>query len=212
MELVMTKKKLLKVILVLCLLALIIIIKKNADTSVSGFSSNSIVKVESGVGTSTGFIYNSDYVITCCHSIDESNYVVITNNGKNYDGEIIAKDIYHDLALIEANGLDSKAIEIGDAKTGETVYVLNTENNKLIELEVVEVGYQVENNITYDGSDYTYNLEVTKLKGDLKEGFSGSPVFNKDGEVVGVITMKDDYVYAIPIDSVNDLFNIGDLL
>lgn len=205
----MTKKKLLKVILVLCLLALIIIIKKNADTSVSGFSSNSIVNVESGIGASSGFIYNSDYVITCCHSVDESNYVVITNNGKNYDGEVIDKDIYHDLALIEVNGLDSKAIEIGDAKTGETVYISNSENNELIELEVVESSTQIENHITYEGNDYSYNLEVIKLKGDLKEGFSGSPVFNKDGKVVGVITMKDDYVYAIPIDSVNDLFNIG---
>ena len=57
----------------------------------------------------------------------------------------------------------------------------------------------IENNITADEEHYSYYLDVIQLSADLAYGYSGSPLINMSGEIIGMNTMSlpGDFTFAI---------------
>lgn len=206
-------------------------INEISEYDVSGFSTDlskvfdqnksSVVIIEQANDISSGFIYTKRdgnvYIVTTYHSISETGSINIHfNSGLVTKGNIKAYDIYLDLALIECPlEYEIKEVKLGNSsllKSGEFVLSIGTNNldyDYSSQFGMISSNYQeINNNILVDGYYHNYYLSVIELSNEFKKGYSGAPIFNMQGETIGMITMKDDDVtFALPI---NDLKYVVD--
>ena len=203
-----------------------------SEYNVSGFSTDlskvydenksSIVAIEQGSTVSTGFIYaqrdGNIYIITTYHGISGSSDINIHfNNGVRVKGTVIDRDAYADLALIEsAFDYEVRPVTCGNSslsKTGEFILSIGSagslEYDFSSQFGMISSKYrEIENSITHNGSTENYYLGMMQLSGEFTEGYSGSPLFNMNGEAIAMITMEDEgIVFGLPI---NELKMIAD--
>jgi len=202
------------------------------ENKINGFSSDitetveqvkaNTVLVESTTSTMSGVIYgqrdNKVCVLTCYHGLSGSSiYRVVLDNGLEYEANLIGYDIYGDVALLEIDGdLMMPTLNLGSSsllKDGEFLITLGTQKSKeysnSVALMLVSSKLRtISNSITYSGKNYDYYTSVIQLNGNIANGYSGSAVYNLAGEMVGMITMKDDTtVFALPINEIKLIVN-----
>lgn len=200
------------------------------EYNVTGFSTDfskvvdedksSIVSLNQNETYSTGFIYSQNenhvYIITSYHGVSEGEEVNIEfNSGVNAVGRIIGHDAFSDVAIIDCEfNFDVKPLSIGDAtllNDGEFILSIGTNSSSAYDFStafgMVSYKYrEIENNITFDNEDYDYYLGVIQLSGDFTNGYSGAPVLNMNGEVVGMITMEEEgKTFAITINEIEKI-------
>jgi serine protease Do len=155
-------------------------------------------------GLGSGFIMSEDgYVVTNNHVIDKASDVeVILQNGDKYEAKIIGKDPKTDLAVLKFEpDQEIQAVNFGDS------------DNLRIGDWVIAIGNPF-------GLGYTVTAGIVSAKGrslglgayddfiqtdaSLNPGNSGGPLFNLQGEVVGVntaiVARGQGIGFAIPID------------
>lgn len=177
----------------------------------------SIVSIEQGSLVSTGFIYekkdNMLYVATTLHGVlGQEEINVYLHNGSKLVGNIKDKDIYLDLALLECEcPYEVKPISFTDnklIKDGEFVIAIGTcgslEYDFSSQFGMISSKYrEVDCDVVFEKNNYSYYLGMIQLSGEFKEGYSGAPVFNMFGQVVGMINSKDNGV--VLADMANEL-------
>lgn len=204
------------------------VIMENGSLSASvekTFNSVVMVKTYNGTkakGSGSGFIYKIDgdyaYVMTNHHVVDGGNkWIIITSTDEEIEGTVLGSDEYVDIAVIKlkkTNYMEAVNIQAADKKVnlGDTVFTIGapvgyeyrgTVTNGIVSglNRLVEVS--VKNASTLQGD---YVMEVIQTNTAVNPGNSGGPLFNANGEVVGVISMKlvensiEGMGFAIPID------------
>lgn len=133
----------------------------------------------------SGFIVSEDgYILTNFHVVDGADEVVVRmNDRREFIAEVIGKDKRSDIALIKIDANNLPAVKIGDSKdlkVGEWVLAIGSPF----------------------GFDHTVTAGIVSAKGRnlpsenyvpfiqtdvaINPGNSGGPLFNLDGEVVGI--------------------------
>ena len=171
-------------------------------------------------GSGSGFIYKLDndyaYIMTNHHVVDGAKKVtIITNNDEEIEAKVLGSDEYLDIAVIQIKKKDymeNLTIISSDKKPnlGDTVFTIGS-----------PVGYEYRNTVTSgiisgldrhvevsvkNSSQEDYVMEVIQTDTAVNPGNSGGPLFNSNGEVIGVISMKfvnnsiEGMGFAIPID------------
>jgi S1-C subfamily serine protease len=157
---------------------------------------------EAGRAAGTGMVVTADgEVLTNAHVIDGAASIVVTvvATGESYDATVLGSDETRDVALLQledASGLatvtlgDSSSVEVGDA-----IVALGNSTGTGDAPSVSEG--------TVTGVDETINVgdrtggETERLSGlietdaALAPGDSGGPMFDADGEVIGISTAAD---------------------
>ncbi len=159
----------------------------------------------------SGFIYSSDgYIITNYHVIKDAQEVVARlSDRREFVAKVIGADERSDIALLKIAATDLPAVHIGrsrDLKVGEWVLAIGSPF----------------------GFDYSVTAGIVSAKGRslpsenyvpfiqtdvaINPGNSGGPLFNLDGEVVGVNSQIYSRTggfmglsFAIPIDVAMDV-------
>lgn len=194
-------------------------------TKIIDEKSDSIVAINASGNISSGFIYSHDnenvYIITSYHGVVEAgSYNVHFKNGYSVYAELVGKDIYADLAVLKAKiPYDTTILDLGDSslcKAGEFVIAIGTpfslEYSHSTELGMISNNIKtIENNIEVDKNDITYFLDVLQLSSNMKPGYSGSPIINMNGEVIGMVTMSLDERFNFAI-TANEIKIIADKL
>jgi serine protease Do len=167
-------------------------------------------------GLGSGFILSEDgYILTNNHVIDGADDVrVMLTNGTSYEAEVIGTDPQSDVALLKVDADDLHAVTIGsseDLKVGEWVLAIGSPFN--FEYSVT-AGIVSAKGRALGGSDRYVPFIQTDVA--INPGNSGGPLFNLDGEVVGInsqiYTRSGGFMgvsFAIPIDIA---MNIADQL
>lgn len=167
-------------------------------------------------GLGSGFILSEDgYILTNNHVIDGADDVrVMLTNGTSYEAEVIGTDPQSDVALLKVDAEDLHAVTIGsseDLKVGEWVLAIGSPFN--FEYSVT-AGIVSAKGRALGGSDRYVPFIQTDVA--INPGNSGGPLFNLDGEVVGInsqiYTRSGGFMgvsFAIPIDIA---INIADQL
>lgn len=167
---------------------------------------SSIVSINQNDTYSTGFIYsyndNKVYIVTSFHGVSQSNEAIIYfNSGISANGTVIGHDSFADVAILECEfNYDVKPLNVGDStllNDGEFVLSIGTSSSLEYDFStafgMISSSYrEIENNVTFDEEDYDYYLGIIQLSGDFTNGYSGAPIINMNGEVVGMITMEED--------------------
>ena len=172
-------------------------------------------------GTGSGFIYKIDekyaYVMTNHHVVNGgTKFTIITSTDEEIEGKVLGSDEYLDLAVIqiakknymEAASIlkDSKKISLGD-----TVFTIGApvgyEYRGTVTNGIISgLNRLVEVSVKNSSSSGDYVMEVIQTNTAVNPGNSGGPLFNANGEVIGVISMKlvensiEGMGFAIPID------------
>ena len=183
-------------------------------------------QTSSSAVSGSGFIVSSDgYILTNYHVIEyayKGNYAVtvMLHDGTRYEASIVGVEDCNDIAVlkIDASGLDP--VTFGDSdklSVGDDVYAVG---NPLGELEFsMTTGHvsALDRLITTDESSEAINM--FQIDAAVNSGNSGGPVYNANGEVVGIVTAKysdtgvEGLGFAIPINDAakiaNDLITKG---
>jgi serine protease Do len=133
----------------------------------------------------SGFIISKDgYIMTNHHVIDGADQVIVRlNNRKTYEAQIIGSDRASDIALIKVDAQDLPTVKIGkssELKIGEWVLAIGSPFGfeSTVTAGIVSAKHRAlpsENYVPYIQTDVAIN-----------PGNSGGPLFDLDGEVVGI--------------------------
>ena len=179
-----------------------------------GITTNIFGQVTETASSGSGFIISEDgYIVTNYHVIeDASKLTVITNSEEEYSATVVGYDESNDFALIKINATGLTPVKLGssdDLIVGDQVVAIG---NPLGEITTsLTVGY-----ISVKDRDVTIDSSIINmLQTDtaINPGNSGGPLFNMNGEVIGITTAKysgtavESIGFAIPIDDVIDMIN-----
>jgi len=146
------------------------------------------------VGGGSGFFISDDgYIVTNRHVVDDdkAEYTVLTNDGKKYDAEVLAKDSALDVAILKVKGSGFPYLAFGDSdklKPGQTVIAIG---NALAEfrnsVSVGVVSGLSRSVVAGDMFGKSEQLEgVIQTDAAINPGNSGGPLLDIAGKVIGV--------------------------
>ncbi len=185
----------------------------NAVVMVKNFQNDKLA------GSGSGFIYkiegDSAYVMTNHHVVNGgTKFMIVTSTDEEIEGKVLGSDEYLDLAVIKIAKKDyMNSVVAGDnskVSLGDTVFTIGapvgyefrgTVTNGIISglNRLVEVS-------TKNSNSDDWVMEVLQTNAAVNPGNSGGPLFNTNGEVIGVISMKlvqnavEGMGFAIPMD------------
>ena len=191
----------------------------------STIQSSSIYGTSTGTSSGSGFIWSEDgYVVTNYHVIENATEVsVITYDSTEYPAQVVGHDAANDIAVlkIEADGLSAAPIgSSAQMSIGDMVAAIGNPLGTLASTQTIGYVSGINREVTTD------NATISMIQTDcaINPGNSGGPLFNMQGQVIGVTTAKysgttnsgatiEGIGFAIPIDDVvpiiNDLIQYG---
>ncbi|MCW4025770.1 MAG: trypsin-like peptidase domain-containing protein [Candidatus Bathyarchaeota archaeon] len=169
--------------------------------------SKSVVAVRAQMSRGTGVVLTKDgYIVTCNHVLSGCNTVKIGQGEKTLNARIVGTDPYNDIALLKAEG-EFTPIELGDSeKLNVGQYALAIANPFNKAQPTATSGMITTVNSTLSGWRGTAMENVIATDAQLNPGFSGGPLVDVDGKLIGINTA---YVWqrgiAIPINKVKGI-------
>ena len=161
-------------------------------------------------GLGSGFIYkNTGLIVTNFHVIENADEIeIVLHNEKKYKANIVGTDKRTDVALLKINSDEKlKSLNIGKSenlKIGQWVVAIG---NPLGLGTTVTTGIISAKGRYVDGLG-TY-VDFIQTDAALNKGNSGGPLFDLNGNVIGVNTAiaarGQGIGFAIPIDTVVDI-------
>jgi S1-C subfamily serine protease len=175
---------------------------------------SSVVTVTTGdnSGHGSGFFISEDgLIVTNYHVVKNSKKVnIILSNNLSFVGDVIRTDINNDLALVKISGNGFKPFLLSESEDnnqiGAEVYAIGTPNDKKLS-QTVSKGIVSGNRLLDDKSYIQTDVSVSP-------GNSGGPLIDKNGIVLGVITLKvidkgvEGLSFALPSSSIFTFLNL----
>ena len=169
----------------------------------------------------SGFVISSNdtasYILTNYHVIDGvTDITVFFADGKSYDATLVGGEEENDIAVLKIDQGNLRPVVLGDSdaiNVGEDVYAIG---NPLGELTFTFTGgYVSAKDRSVTMSDGTV-MNMIQTDTAINSGNSGGPLFDKYGQVVGIVSAKlsssssseasvEGLGFAIPIDDVKDM-------
>ena len=166
------------------------------------------------VSTGSGFIISSDgYLLTNNHVVEDADEVKVSlGDRREYKAEIIGTDPRSDVAVLKIDAEDLPTLKIGRSeklRVGEWVVAIGSPFQ--LRFSVTSGIVSAKGRSIPNGSDSTY-VPFIQTDVAINPGNSGGPLFNLDGEVIGInsqiYTRSGGYMgvsFAIPIDYAMDV-------
>ncbi len=162
-------------------------------------------------GEGSGFIVSADgYILTNAHVVADADEVTVrTTDRREYSAKVVGLDKRTDVAVLKIEGKDLPVVRLGDPsklRPGEWVLAIGSpftfENS-------VTAGIVSATGRSMPGEDLVPFIQTDVA---VNPGNSGGPLFNLNGEVVGInsqiYSRSGGYMglsFAIPIDVANNV-------
>jgi serine protease Do len=168
----------------------------------------SIVKISSstrsgGHGWGTGVAISKDHVVTNCHVIQNSDGISMSKWGESFAPTALLADWKHDICILRFEWANLKPVPVGDSealKYEQPVVSISMPGDSpapYVALGKVKALYPLD------------DAHVIRASAQFAIGASGSPVFDYDGKLIGISTVKSPgqkaYFYNMPAKWIKDL-------
>jgi serine protease Do len=164
-------------------------------------------------GSGSGFIVTSDgYILTNAHVVADADQVTVKmNDRREYQAKVVGVDQRTDVAVIKIDGKNLPTVRVGDPaklKPGEWVLAIGSpfgfENSA-----TAGIVSATSRSLPNEGNNYVPFIQTDVA---VNPGNSGGPLFNLQGEVIGInsqiFSKTGGYMglsFAIPIDVAMDV-------
>ncbi|MFC5489813.1 DegQ family serine endoprotease [Dokdonella soli] len=160
------------------------------------------------VSMGSGFIISADgYVLTNNHVVDGADQVTIRlSDRRELDAKVVGTDAQYDIALLKLSATNLPVVSLGDSKSvkaGQWVVAIGSPfgfDHSVTAGIVSAIGRQ------FGGADQQY-VPFIQTDVPINRGNSGGPLFNLNGQVVGINSQIFSNTggfmgvsFAIPID------------
>jgi len=163
-------------------------------------------------GSGSGVIISSDgRIVTCSHLFDGARKITVRlTNGAEYQATLLGKDSKNDLAVVKIDATGLKAATYGNSDqlaVGELAVVIGNPLGKLGGSVTEGIISALGRNIEMGGQ--VMNLLQTSAA--VNPGNSGGGLFNRYGELVGIVSAKSSGIdvegigFAIPANKVKSV-------
>ena len=167
----------------------------------------------------TGFVVSSDgYIITNYHVIEyaynsNNKITVLFKDGTSYEASIAGAEEENDIAVLKIDATDLVPVSVGDSDgiaVGDNVFAIG---NPLGELDFTMTSGRVSALDRSIVTDSKIAINMFQFDAAVNSGNSGGPVYNENGEVIGVVTAKvnssgvEGLGFAIPINDAVEIAN-----
>lgn len=174
----------------------------------------SIVKVGStqkngGHGYGTGIAISKDHVVTNCHVLQNSNGMSITRWGEAFAPSAIIADWKHDICIMRFEWANLKPVPLGDSeqlKYEQPIISISMPGDSpapFVTLGKIKALYPMD------------DAHVIRATAAFAIGASGSPVFDYDGKLIAISTLKSPgqnaYFYNMPVQWVKDTLKMPEI-
>ena len=175
------------------------------------------------VSFGSGFILKNNYILTNFHVVEDATEVVVSlSDRREYKAEVVGVDPLSDLAVLEVDGNDLPAVNLGNSdklNVGDWVIAIGSPFSFDFSVTagiVSAKGRSIQNN---NIGNYVPFLQTDVA---INPGNSGGPLFNLDGDVVGINSQiysrsggYQGLAFAIPInvalDVADQIINNGEV-
>ena len=188
--------------------------------------SNFFGMTSSAAVSGSGFIVSSDgYILTNYHVIENAyegsfDINVMTHDGTKYIATVVGTEKDNDIAVLKIDAEGLNPVTFGDSDelaVGDTVYAVG---NPLGELEFsMTTGHVSAKDRAITTEENSSPITMFQIDAAVNSGNSGGPVYNDQGQVVGIVTAKysstgvEGIGFAIPandaVSIANDLITKG---
>ena len=165
------------------------------------------------VSYGSGFILKDNYIMTNFHVVEDASEVVVSlSDRREFIAEVIGVDPLSDLAVLEVKGKNLPSVDVGNSdelKVGDWVIAIGSPFSFDFSVTagiVSAKGRSIQNN---NIGNYVPFLQTDVA---INPGNSGGPLFNLDGEVVGINSQiysrsggYQGLAFAIPINVAVDV-------
>ena len=165
------------------------------------------------VSFGSGFILKDNYIMTNFHVVEDATEVVVSlSDRREFIAEVIGVDPLSDLAVLEVKGKNLPSVDVGNSdelKVGDWVIAIGSPFSFDFSVTagiVSAKGRSIQNN---NIGNYVPFLQTDVA---INPGNSGGPLFNLDGEVVGINSQiysrsggYQGLAFAIPINVAVDV-------
>jgi S1-C subfamily serine protease len=162
----------------------------DATTALVQKVGKSVVSVTAQMSRGTGVVLDRQgYIVTCNHVLQGCGSVRVGQGEKTYEARVVGTDPYNDLALLKVDQAKFEPIEFGDsdaAKTGQFILALANPFNR--KQPTATTGIITNPDSTIRGFRGTAMENVIATDAKLNPGFSGGPLVDAEGKLIGVNT------------------------
>ena len=147
----------------------------------------------------TGFLIDAKgYLVTNAHVIKDAKTIIVQSRGQEFKAAVVRVDTERDLAILKIDDSEFKPIgslpygfKKSGADLGEQIFTLGFPRDEIVYGE----GY-MSASTGFNGDTMSCQIAVAANPGN-----SGGPVFNKNGEVVGILSTRQlqaqGFVFAV---------------
>jgi S1-C subfamily serine protease len=166
-----------------------------ANDAVVAATRPSVVKIR-GVAPScqkvlegSGFVVSPNRVMSNAHVVAGSDSVTVEVDGQNYDASVVSYDPDADISILDVPDLPSPPLAFAEtpAATGTDAVVMGYPGGG----DFIATPARVRETIELNGPDIyrttTVTREVYTIRGTVRQGNSGGPMIDRNGNVLGVV-------------------------
>lgn len=167
----------------------VVAIHTEESSIITSPSSNSEKVTNKGLGS--GFLISNKLVVTAAHVVKVPDKIIVQfSDGKTTTAKVVASYSGADIALIELfiPRINPTIIKFGDSdklKIGQEVFVLGNPLGVGLSLSSGHISAFKKQSL---GKNPFTNTEFIQTDASINQGNSGGPMFNLDGEVVGIVS------------------------
>lgn len=147
------------------------------------------------IGGGSGFLVSDGgIIVTNKHVVSDTaaDYTVITNDGKEHEAAVLAKDPVNDVAVIKIEGSGYPTLEFGDSdvlKIGQTAIAIGNSLGEFSNTVSKGIISGLKRNVTAGGgleatTEHLSNILQTDAA--INPGNSGGPLLDINGDVIGI--------------------------
>jgi serine protease Do len=164
------------------------------------------------IGGGSGFIVHPDgLVLTNKHVVFDADaeYTVVTNDGQEYPGKVLARDPVSDIAVVKIEAKNLPVIRLGNSSKldlGQSVIAIGNALGMFrnsVSKGIISGMSRTISAALGTGGEMEHLRGVLQTDVAINQGNSGGPLINLDGEAIGINTAiifgAQNIGFAIPI-------------